>query len=101
MTLIRTEPFVPLLSKAPSSSGERADFQATIVSQPEQAQKFQSIESTPFPSGTAAGARANCEPRVTLHRDGERVAGIRVECSCGQVIDLACVYQPEAAATQR
>lgn len=99
MTLIRTEPFVPLLSKVPSSSGDRTDFQATVVSQPQQAQKFHSIESTALPSGAAAGARnATCEPRVTLQRDGDRVAGIRVECSCGQVIDLACVYQAEPAA---
>jgi hypothetical protein len=35
---------------------------------------------------------------VSLHRDGDRISGIHIECSCGQVIDLACVYQPEAAA---
>lgn len=98
MTLIRTEPFVPLVSKMPASTGERTDFQATVVSQPEQAQKFHSIESMPLPSGAATGARASCEPRVTLQRDGDRVASIRVECSCGQVIDLACVYQEPAAA---
>lgn len=102
MTLIRTEPFVPLISTVPAKSGEHADFQATVVSQPEQAQKFHSIESAPLSGGATTGARgANCEPRVTLQRDGDRVAGIRVECSCGQVIDLACVYQPEAQAAPK
>ena len=32
------------------------------------------------------------KPVVTLQRDGEKVTGIRIECSCGQVIDLGCSY---------
>ncbi|MGE3309184.1 MAG: hypothetical protein AB7O66_04375 [Limisphaerales bacterium] len=32
------------------------------------------------------------EPVVTLHKDGEHVTGIRIECGCGQVIELACTY---------
>ena len=32
------------------------------------------------------------QPVVTLQREGERVTGIRVECACGQVIELACSY---------
>lgn len=39
------------------------------------------------PSGTAAAA-----PVVTLRKEGDRVTGIRIQCSCGQVIDLACQY---------
>jgi hypothetical protein len=31
-------------------------------------------------------------PTVTLRRDGDRVTGIRIECSCGQVLDLACEF---------
>jgi len=31
-------------------------------------------------------------PTVSLQRDGDRVTHIRVECSCGQVIELACKY---------
>ena len=29
---------------------------------------------------------------ITLERDGEKVTGIRIECVCGQVIELACSY---------
>lgn len=29
-------------------------------------------------------------PVVTLKREGDRVIGIHIECSCGQIIDLAC-----------
>lgn len=32
------------------------------------------------------------EPRVTLQRDGDRVTHLRIQCPCGQIMDLACVY---------
>jgi hypothetical protein len=35
---------------------------------------------------------ASSTPVVTLQREGERVTGIRIECGCGQVIELACSY---------
>lgn len=31
-------------------------------------------------------------PRLTLHRQGERVVGITIECGCGEIIELACQY---------
>jgi hypothetical protein len=98
MTLIRTDPFVPLTSAASGSSGKRGEFQATILSQPGQMHKFQSVESSDDASAAGAAPRtAGCEPRVTVQREGDRVAGIRIQCSCGQVIDLACAYQESAA----
>jgi hypothetical protein len=89
-----TESFVPLISLAPTPRGERTDFQATVLSQPEQAHKFQAAESpvTTSSPGTASNG-SHCEPRVTVQRDGDHVAGIRIQCSCGQVIELACVYE--------
>ncbi|MGA2555351.1 MAG: hypothetical protein ABSG04_03670 [Verrucomicrobiota bacterium] len=47
------------------------------------------------PGGHAAHASGgqNCAtPKVTLQRQGEVVTGIRIQCSCGQVIELRCVY---------
>ncbi|HXI50107.1 MAG TPA: hypothetical protein VNH84_01320 [Candidatus Saccharimonadales bacterium] len=32
------------------------------------------------------------QPVITMQRDGDRVVGIRIECVCGQVIELACNY---------
>jgi hypothetical protein len=29
---------------------------------------------------------------ITLKRTGDVVSGIRIQCGCGQVIDLACIY---------
>ena len=97
MTLIRTEPFVPLTAATPANSTSRGDFQATVVSQPAQMQKFHSIESSAAAASDANQRAANCEPRVTVQRDGDRVAGIRIQCSCGQVIDLACAYLDQVA----
>jgi len=31
-------------------------------------------------------------PKVTLQKQGDAVSGIRIECGCGQVIELACAY---------
>jgi hypothetical protein len=32
------------------------------------------------------------EPRVTVQRDGDRVTHLRIQCTCGQIMELACVY---------
>jgi len=85
MTLLRTESFVPL-TNAPAS-GERREFRVTLIPQPGQPLPFQPA---------AAPAGKPCEPRVSVQREGDRITGIRVQCSCGQVMDLACVYEPEA-----
>ena len=93
-----TEAFVPLISISPAPHGESANFQAKVISQPEQVQKFKAAESTATTSSATTASRgAHCEPRVTVQRDGEHVTGIRVQCSCGEVIDLACVYPADAA----
>jgi len=97
MTLIRTDSFVPLIAAASNASSEGANFQATILPQPDNAQKFQAAESS-IAASPAPGRGSPCEPRVNIQRDGDRISGIQIQCSCGQVIDLACVYQAEGAA---
>ena len=37
-------------------------------------------------------AGADAKPTVTLQRDGDRVTQIRIQCVCGQVIELDCLY---------
>ena len=49
----------------------------------------------PLTAPSAAPAKAGCDaakPTVTLQREGERITRIRIQCVCGQVIDLACEY---------
>ena len=108
------EPFMPL-NKNAMPGQNRADFRVSIVSDAENLRPFQPLGHS---GGNAASAQ--CEPRVTLQRDGSpcgvissnpnapsdsstpqggRISAIRIQCGCGQVIELACVYQtaPTAA----
>jgi hypothetical protein len=39
-----------------------------------------------------ASASACDPPKITLQRDGDRITQIKIECSCGQVIELSCTY---------
>ena len=80
------EPFLPL-SRSPVSSRNRSEFQVTIVNQAEALQPFQ-----PLGQGGKAGSGGPGEPCVSLQRVGDHVSAIRIQCSCGQVIELACVY---------
>jgi hypothetical protein len=93
MTLQRTEAFVPLTT-APAP-GEYRELQVTVIPKAVPTRSLQSLE----PPGTAAGrpgpaAAKKCEPSVSLQCDGDRITNIRVQCTCGQVMDLACVYEP-------
>jgi len=56
------------------------------------AQEFSPLQTSPAAHGHGAGGSATGQPTLTLQRDGDKITGIRVECSCGQVIDLACSY---------
>jgi hypothetical protein len=82
------EPFVPL-SPVAVSGQNRTDFRVTIVNEGGNLRPFHSFGH----AGSKADAGVPCEPCVTLQRDGERLSAIVIQCSCGQVIELACVYE--------
>ena len=50
------------------------------------------LKTLPQPANQAAHSEACREPAVTLQRDGEKITAIRIECVCGQVIELGCEY---------
>lgn len=52
---------------------------------------FHSLESL-RPAALPGAEKKPCEPRVTVQRDGDRVTQLRIQCTCGQIMDLACVY---------
>ncbi len=61
---------------------------------------FQSLESqrpAAFTGSNGAEKKIG-EPRVTVQRDGDRVTHLRIQCTCGQIMDLACVYDAPPAA---
>jgi hypothetical protein len=96
MTLQQTESFVPLTA-APASA-ERREFRVTVLNSGSEKQKvFHSLEPVRSPAAPLAGKKI-CEPRVTVQRDNGRVTHLRVQCTCGQVLDLACVYDETASA---
>jgi hypothetical protein len=92
----RTESFVPLTAAPPS--GENREFRVTLVPQTGPAQIFQTLEqiASGAAPGTSLDSKTNCEPRLSLQRDGERITNIRIQCTCGQMMDLACVYDEPA-----
>jgi hypothetical protein len=91
MTAAPTDAFVPLTTAKPAANG-RDDFRVLIASGPKQVQPFRTKE-THAPATTGGSNHSpGCEPRVTLDRNGDRITGIRVQCSCGQVIELVCRY---------
>lgn len=85
----RNDMFVPLTA-APASA-EKREFRVSVIPQQQPPAKFQTLQAA-APGAAEFTTHRQCEPQVTLQRDGDRVTSIRVQCSCGQVIDLACVY---------
>lgn len=73
-----------------AKSAVETPFRMTVVPRPAASEKFQPIAQ---PAAEAGQANSPCrEPNVIVNREGQRITSIRVECSCGQVIDLACEY---------
>jgi len=83
-----TDPFVPFVT-APISQGDMARFQLKVLPQHEAKAVFEPLANGGQP---AQPAKTCGQPSVTLQRQGEVVSAIRIECGCGQVIELACAY---------
>jgi hypothetical protein len=85
--------FHPLLPGSGSApGGMSASGRLKILPAGEAQDKFQPVT----PDHTAAASAPSCaapqKPTITLQRDGQRVTHIRIQCSCGQVINLDCEY---------
>jgi hypothetical protein len=83
-----TDSFLPFVT-APITTGEPAMLQLKVLPQAEAAAIF---EPMPVSGRPEQSAKSCGKPSVTLQRQGEVVSGIRIECGCGQVIELACAY---------
>jgi hypothetical protein len=83
-----SDPFIPLVT-APFSTAEMAMLSLKVLPQGEANAVFE-----PLPEGKRPEPLAKVcgPPSVKLQKQGEVVSGIRIECGCGQVIELACVY---------
>ena len=98
MTPQKPESFVPLTTATPA--GGQREFRVTVLPEAAQARPFKSLEP---PAAGSAGSAANpgnsCEPHVSIQREGDRITNLRVQCTCGQIMDLACVYETAAKPT--
>ena len=82
--------FQPFVTPRPAAN-EAPGFRVKLVSASTDAEPSFVACPTPHPARPSSAA-APAAPVVTLRREGDRVTGIRVQCTCGQVIDLECVY---------
>ena len=94
MTQQRTESFVPLT--AANISPERREFAVTVLPAGGMAHgQFQPMATPPpvaRPQKSSVATSPPCEPKVTVQRDGKRVTHLHITCTCGETIDLACLY---------
>jgi hypothetical protein len=87
------EAFVPFVTRVPAgNTGE--SFRVKVPANADgAAAPFQPVGATP---GESSAPRAHDghtgQTQMSLVRDGERITGVRVQCACGEVIELQCVY---------
>jgi hypothetical protein len=88
-----SEGFVPLAAK-PSGDHSAEPFRLKVLANANgPAVPFQPIGALrgASPAPSAHGEHAG-QPQVSLVREGDRITGVRVQCGCGEVIELQCVY---------
>lgn len=94
MTQHQTETFVPLTA-APAPSARR-EFNVSVIRANDSPKAFAGLETTrpvaPAPVTTPHADKKGCEPKVTVQRDNGRITSLRIQCTCGQTIELACSY---------
>ena len=79
-----TAPFIPLALPTCRHSGP-TNFKPLDLSPRPPAEPTSPPPAPPTP-------RTPAPPKISLTRDGDRVTHIRIECSCGEVVELACEY---------
>jgi hypothetical protein len=95
-----SSPFVPFLKAGLPAAGNRASVKtdsaaasgAFIALGNAAAATGATPTVRPAPHCTHSPAGSPTAPTVTLQKDGDRVTHIRIECTCGQVVELECAY---------
>lgn len=92
-----SDPFVPFgpgtLANAKSAGGSLNHLK--VVPKDDAGSSFSAFQPAVGAAAThahSAAASGNAPPTITLQKDGDKITGIRVECACGQVIELECSY---------
>jgi hypothetical protein len=86
-----SDKFIPF-APAPSASADTpfAAFPLKVLSQVSAKPAFE--PQKPLASVPTSNPENCAQPKVSLQRNGDVITGIRIECSCGDVINLSCVY---------
>ena len=88
-----SESFVPLIPpKAPGKSQANTNFRVNVIPNTQAASDPVPPSNVEAVAHSHASDQSSAQPVVTVQRDGDRVTGIRIVCTCGQTIDLSCVY---------
>ena len=87
------EPFIPFVpGAAPVSPAPETSIGLKVLPSPAGA----ASPFSPVPGSAAhlhgAAAAGAPQPKISVRREGDKITGIRIECVCGHVIDLACSY---------
>jgi hypothetical protein len=82
--------FVPLSPATLPRLTARTPADPTTVAGAAPSTSFESIMASSADPSRSPDPCA--KPTVTLQRNGDVVTGIRIQCGCGRVTDLNCVY---------
>jgi hypothetical protein len=82
--------FVPFQVATADGSRPRTEARTEVIAGAQTAIVFHPLTQAPAHLPTPPNTHG--EPSVTLERDGGRVTRIKVQCPCGQVLELACDY---------
>ena len=85
-------PFGPATGAIPKSSGSSPNLK--VIPAAAVAEAFAPLHAGTAGHSHGSSRTGNAAPTISLQKDGERITGIRIECGCGEVIELACHYAP-------
>lgn len=50
------------------------------------------LSPTPLPPAAPSSPACHEPPKISLEREGEMIKQIRIQCGCGELIELECGY---------
>jgi hypothetical protein len=86
--------FVPFLAVGADGSRPRTESRTEVVAGSGTAIAFRPLSQAQAHPPTLPNTHG--EPTMTLEREGNRVTRIKIQCPCGNLIELVCEY-PEGA----
>lgn len=79
-------------------SADSREFQITIIPQGEHLQLSESLQNGGSATGDPALPKKHGGPNLSVQRDNGRITHIKIQCNCGQLIDVECIYKDTARA---